>query len=272
MTVEQYNTYAKQLSELIQLRTFPLAIKWYEKAADVPAEAIFPTRDMHKHMAMCQVFSYARMKGQTIAMTTKDHWCWNPLIGYGNVECVPGQPQFDEVVKFIGIPDKEQAAKFFEKFPRLPLGKYEAVVVAPLTTCTFEPDVIMIYSTPFKINYLTRCIKSILGGHFTSVFDGIDSCIYCTVPTFQTGEFRVTLPDPGEVERARARDDEVILTVPPAKFEALVKSVENMSKMMKADDKMLEIPLDFPRPPFYNRLFEIWGLEQGEDWDHSAGR
>ena len=31
-------------------------------------------------------------------------------------------------------------------------------------------------------------------------------------------------------------------------------------------DAMLDCELDFPRPPFYNKLFELWGLEQGEDW------
>lgn len=39
------------------------------------------------------------------------------------------------------------------------------------------------------------------------MFDGIDSCIYCTVPTYKDGVFRVTFPDPGEVECARARDN-----------------------------------------------------------------
>ena len=269
MNAAEYNKYGKRLRELIGLRTLPVALKWYEKASDVPAEAIVPTRDLKKHMALCQAFTYARMKGATVAMTKQDHWCWNPLIGYGAVECVPGQPQFDEVTKFIGIPDKKQAEEFFQKFPRLPLGKYEAVVVAPLTTCTFEPDIIMVYSTPAKINYIVRCIKSVIGGSFTSTFDGIDSCIYCTVPTFQTGEFRVTLPDPGEVERARTRDDEVILTIPVDKLEALMEAIEQLSSFMPCNDSMLDPTLDFPRPPFYNNLFDIWGLDKGEDWEYS---
>ena len=266
MNVQEYNKTALRLEELIRLRTHPVAIKWLEKEADIPENAIVPTRDLHKHMAMCQAFTYARMKGQTVALTKKDHWCWNPLIGYGLVECVPGQPQFDEVCTYIGIPDRKKAEEFFARFPRLPLGKYEAVLVAPLTTCDFEPDVITVYGTPYQINYICRCIKSVLADHFTSVFDGIDSCIYCTVPTFKDKVFRVTFPDPGETERARARDDEVILTIPPEKLEALMKAIEFLSSFMRCDDKLLEIPLDFPRPPFYNTLYEMWGLEKGEDW------
>ena len=266
MTIQEYNETGKRLEELLRLRSHPVAIKWLEKEADIPDGAIVPTRDLGAHMALCQAFTYARMKGKTIAMTKRDHWCWNPLIGYGMVECVPGQPQFDEVCTYIGIPDRKKAEAFFARFPRLPLGKYEAVLVAPLTSCGFEPDVITVYGTPYQINYACRCIKSVLGDNFPSVFDGIDSCIYCTVPTFKEGVFRVTFPDPGEYERAQARDDEVILTVPPAKLSALMEAMEWLSGFMPCNDALKEISLDFPRPPFYNKLFGLWGLEQGEDW------
>ena len=266
MNVQDYQRLGARLEELLRLRSHMVAIKWLEKEADIPADAIVPTRDLKKHMALCQAFTYARMKSKTIAMTKRDHWCWNPLIGYGQVECVPGQPQFDEVCTYIGIPDRQKAEAFFARFPRLPLGKYEAVLVAPLTKCGFEPDVITLYGTPFQINYLCRCIKSVNCDSFTSVFDGIDSCIYCTVPTFQDGVFRVTFPDPGEIERAHARDDEVILTIPPEKLQALCDAVEFLSSFMPCNDQMLEISLDFARPPFYNKLYALWGLDQGEDW------
>ena len=33
----------------------------------------------------------------------------------------------------------------------------------------------------------------------------------------------------------------------------------------------LEMKYDFARPPFYNTLYEMWGLDTGKDWDHSKG-
>jgi len=97
-------------------------------------------------------------------------------------------------------------------------------------------------------------------------FDGIDSCIYCTVPSFQNNEYRVTFPDPGDRERARATDDEMILTVPAARMEEFMKSVEE-NQRMGFNDRMQCVELDYARPPFYNTLFEMWGLEQGSDWN-----
>lgn len=266
MTIEQYKEFGAKLEQSFKLETMPIGLKWLEKASDAPEGTVFPKRDLGKHMALCQAFSYARMKGMTVGLGKEDHWCWNPLIGYGNVECVRGQEQFDEVVKYIGIPDKEKAADFFANFPRLPVGKYEAVVIAPLKRIKFEPDVVMIYAEPAKINHMCRCIKGVIGGTFKSEFDGIDSCIYCTVPSFLNNEYRVTLPDPGERERARCRDVDIILTIPGKRMDEFTGALNLDSPFGAFGNNMFEFNLDFGHPPFYNKLFEIWGLDKGEEW------
>ena len=75
MTVQEYRSIGARMEELLKLRSHPVAIKWLEKEADIPAGAVVPTRDLNRHMALCQAFTYARMKGKTIAMTIRDHWC-----------------------------------------------------------------------------------------------------------------------------------------------------------------------------------------------------
>lgn len=266
MDIKELNNLGAELERQMKLKTHPIAMKWYENVEDIPKEAVFPKKMMGKHMALCQAFSYTRMKGMTIAMTKEDHWCWNPLVGFGQVNCDPGTRAFDEVVKLIGIQDPEKARDFFAAFPRMPRDKYQAIVLAPVASASFEPDVVIVYSDVAQCNHMLRAVKSVTGNYVTSVFDGIDSCVYCTVPTFLTGEYRVTLPDPGDRERARAGDDEIILTVPGAKFAEFMSSLSGMNMFMGYGQGMFEFNLDFARPPFYNELFEIWGLEKGEDW------
>ena len=273
MEIKDLNRYGEVLETSLKLRTMPIGVKFCESEADVPKEAVYPKEKFGKHMALCQAFSYARMKGMTIAMRKEDHWCWNPLVGFGNVDCDPGTPSFDEVCKFIGIPGKEKAAAFFANFPRLPKGKYPIVVIGPLKTATFMPDVILVYAEAAKVNHMCRSIKTILGGTFTSTFDGIDSCIYCTVPTFTKGEFRITFPDPGDRERARAGDDEMILTVPGGRLQEFMEVFEKRHQRGGFGDRLFEFNLDFPHPPFYNTLFEMWGLDNyGTTWDVPLGK
>lgn len=268
MEISELNRWGKLLEDELKLRSMPIALKFFEHAEDVPEDAVFPMKKYGKHMAMCQAFSYTRMKGLTMALTTEDHWCWTPLVSYGNVECEPGQPSFDEICKVIGIPGKEKAEEFFKTFPRLPLHKYETVVTAPLKVATFEPDVVIIYADPAKTNYMIRAIKSAIGGLVSSMFDGIDSCIYCVLPSMELNEYRITFPDPGDRERAHARDDEVILTVPGPRMKEFMDAMEkNLSHFYGFSDRLFEFNLDFPHPGFYNRLFKMWGLADGEEWD-----
>ena len=92
MEIKDLNRYGEVLETSLKLRTMPIGVKFCESEADVPKEAVYPKEKFGKHMALCQAFSYARMKGMTIAMRKEDHWCWNPLVGFGNVDCDPGTP------------------------------------------------------------------------------------------------------------------------------------------------------------------------------------
>ena len=70
-------------------------------------------------------------------------------------------------------------------------------------------------------------------------------------------------PDPGEVSRALADDDEIILSVPPDRLEKLVEGVKRMAEQkLNPDDwsHMLMRP-DFPRPDFYDEIFKKLGMD-----------
>ena len=272
MEIQELNRWGALLEEKMKLRSLPIAMKFCASRDEVPGEAVFPKEKFGKHMALCQTFSYTRMKGMTIAMGTGDHWCWTPPVSFGNVDCDPGTPAFEEVCKVIGVQGQENARRFFAAFPRLPRGKYPYIVTAPLRACTFVPDIVMVYAEAAKINHLCNTVKTVVGGTFTSVFDGIDSCIYCTIPSFEKNEFRITFPDPGDRERGLARDDEVILTIPGGRLKEFMDVFEARHKNRSFGDSLFEFNLDFPHPPFYNTLFEMWGLDEGEEWDVSHAR
>lgn len=266
MTVQQYNEYGKFIENTLRLESYPLAIKWFDNLDDIPKDAIFPKRDLGHHMAFCQAKAMSRMRGATIALAKDDHWCWNPLIAFGMVDCTPGTEYFDIIKKYIGVP-QEKAEQFLADFPRLELGKCKAVVTSPLYKCEFEPDIIVIYSNTMQLNTMLRAVKSMTGTYVRSEFDGIDSCAYATVPPFLNGQYRVTVPDPGDVERARAGKDEMIFSVPTGKLEELCKGLKMIEDMhMDYRNTPWCYPLDFERPPFYNEIFEMWGLDKGEDW------
>ncbi len=277
MKIEQSNiaeknaTDSRELHDLLLLRFEPIAIKMIENEADIPENAIRPLRDIGKHMALCQAFSMTRRQKKTVYLDKETHWCWNPLIGLGHVDCSVGSESFEVVCSVLGVENIDEARAFFAKFPRFELGKYQGIVTAPLCSCTFEPDVVLIYSNNAQLRSMLWGIKYKTGKLIATDMDAIDSCIYEIVVPMQTGEYRVTLPDIGEFERAAPGEDEITLSVPKGRMSELIEGLHYFEDIVKMGYTQLirELDLDYTRPPFYNTLYKIWGLDQGKDWDRS---
>lgn len=268
--IRKFNEYGKKLEQSLKLRYNPQAVKLIENISDVPADAIYPMRDLGKHIALCQALAMSKRDGKTVFMQKEDHWCWNPLISLGHVECKPGMDSFEEVAKYIGIADPEAAKKFFAEFPTLPLNKYVGILCAPLQTAEFVPDVVLINSNNAQLRAMIWGIKNKTGKLLESAFDVIDSCTWSIVVPMNERKYRITIPDPGDYERAMADEDEIILSVPCEKMEELMGGLEEIlgTGMMGYTALSRAMDLDYARPPFYNTLFEMWGLDTGKAWKY----
>jgi uncharacterized protein (DUF169 family) len=263
---ERNTGYSRRLREMLLLRFEPIAVKMIKDEADVPENAIRPQKDLHTHMALCQAFSLARREYKTVYMVKEDHWCWNPLIGLGHVDCSEGTETFEVVCTALGVPDMDKARAFFVKFPRFAMDAYKGIVTAPLKDCPFEPDVVLIYSNNAQLRSMLWGIKAMTGDIVDTRMYAIDSCIYAIVAPMQNGEYRVTLPDIGEFERAAPGEDEIILSVPKGRMQELIDGVRYFENSnMGYTGLKRELDFDYSRPPFYNTLFKLWGLETGRD-------
>jgi uncharacterized protein (DUF169 family) len=245
-TIEDYNCYGKELETYLKLKTSPIAVKMLEKEEDIPEEAIRPKRDHGYHLAQCQAFAMSRRQGMTVAMLKEDNWCWAPLLAYGLVED-PHHPIVDALTSL----------------PRFELGTYIGIVTAPLNSASFEPDLVLIYSNAAQLREMIGVPKYVEKTMVKSEFDPIDSCVYSVVPVIKNGQYRITLPDPGEYSRAFAGDDEIIFSVPKDKIEKLTEGVKRSIEMKQNPDDWSHIIMrpDFPRPDFYKELFKKWGLD-----------
>ncbi len=266
---EQNAAASRDLHEMLLLRSEPIAVKMIEDEAEVPENALHPMRDLHTHMALCQAFWLARREQKTVYLNKEAHWCWNPLVGLGHVDCSAGTESFEVVCSVLGMEKIEDARAFFDKFPRFPLGRYKGIVTAPLSGCAFEPDVVLVYSNNAQLRSMLWGIKYKTGKLVATELDAIDSCIYAIVVPMQNGEYRVTLPDIGEYERAAHEEDEIILSVPKGKMHELLEGMHFFYGAAKMGYAQLrrQLNFEFSRPPFYNTLFQLWGLAQGKDWD-----
>jgi hypothetical protein len=99
-------------------------------------------------------------------------------------------------------------------------------------------------------------------GMITSPLYAITSCAFSVVPAL-SGQYCVTLPDPGELGRALAGEDEIIFSVPRDKVEVLAAQLQKFEKMKFGYQHHAfgEMRLDFPMPEFYKNPFRECGLD-----------
>ena len=264
--MEQNKRISELLKSTIGQRYDAMALNMIRDEAEVPEGALYPMRDLGQHMALCQAFALSRREGKTVYMQKQDHWCFGPLIGYGQIELKKGTPEFNELLPVMGIFDPDAAAAFIEKSPHLPAGEYKGILTAPLGTAGFEPDVIVINCRNAELRTMLMGIKTQTGAPMKTEFDAIDSCVWGIVPAITKGEYRVSFPDPGDFQRAHTSEDDVILSVPKERFEEFAKGIESLNFMgMPHRSFNMGMEYDFARPKFYNRLFKAWGLDEGRD-------
>lgn len=242
--IKEYNEYGEALERIMVLRTSPLAVKMLESEKEVPEGAFRPKRDQGIHFAQCQAFTLSRRKRMSVAMLKEDNWCFAPLIAYGMVD----KPQDPELEKIMAFPTFER-------------DRYAGIVSAPLATTNFKPDLVLMYCNAGQLRNMLYPShfrnEAVVHSHF---FPPV--CSYSIVLVMEQRQYMVTLPDPGEAERAMPGDDEIILSFPESKLEELVAGVKGFEER-KTGYRYGggELMPDFPRPEFYQNLFKRWGLD-----------
>ncbi|NLV31933.1 MAG: DUF169 domain-containing protein [Acidobacteria bacterium] len=258
--MQQMNTYGNDLLNMLVLRTYPIAIKMLKDESGIPAGAVRPKRDLGEHYSACQAFGIVRRRGTALAMFLEDHWCFEPIIGYGLVE--PPADFMEGSGSAFFVQDRAAARKRTQEISLLPHGKYAGMVLAPLHKANFEPDLTVFYCNASQLRHMLFALLLKSGTRVTSTIDPLWSCVHSVVPPLLTGECQVTVPDPGEFERGGVGDDEMMFTVPASRMEEMMYGVYHYEKAgMGYRSFGREMKGDFAQPPFYLDYFRKWGLD-----------
>lgn len=263
----KYNKAALRLKEFLDLKLNIQAVRLIEDPAELPA-GVAHAREAYGHLSLCQAFALTKRQGRTLYTDRTSEWCWAPVVGLGYGDTSPGTKAFQTISRLLGIQDQEQAERFFADFPRLPLGKYQGVLLAPATEAAFTPHVLLVNcDSNFQLRSLLSAIKYKTGKLLDVHLDPVDSCVHTLVAAMLTKDYTVAIPDPGDQERALSQPNELIMAVPVEKLGDLLEGLDYLeTRHMAYRDMCAEMKFDFPRPPFYNEVFAEWGMEQGSDW------
>jgi uncharacterized protein (DUF169 family) len=256
--LKTYREYGAELERRLRLKTFPVAIKLLEKEKDIPEGAKRPLKDFGHHFSLCQTLEMSRRDGKIMAMLKEDHWCFEPVVGYGLGEppdyFLQGHNRYPKDVATL-----EAGKHYAEEFPRLEAGKYIGMASAPLPSTNFQPDVIMIYCDAAQLCLLLLGREYKDGRNLKCSISGHAACVYGVVPAVQSGECQMAVPCRGDHYRAMAGDEEMIFTVPAGKLEDLMLGLRAIEKTGSKLPVGYSFRPEYPLLDSYQKIGEMMG-------------
>lgn len=254
----QYRETGDELERKLRLKTYPMALKLLKSEKEIPEGAIRPMKDLGHHLSLCQTFQLSRREGKTMAMLKEDHWCFEPVVGFGLGEppayFLEGHNRYPRDVATL-----EAGRRFAEELPRLPVGKSIGLVSAPLRSTNFEPDVVMIYCDSAQLCLLLLGREYKDGRNLKCAISGHAACVYGIVPALLSGDCQVAVPCRGDHYRAMTGDEEMIFTVPLAKLDDLMTGLRQIEKTGSKLPAGYSFQPEYRLPPAYREIAEMMG-------------
>ena len=157
MTVQHdWEKIIRRMEQLLRLKAFPVAFKMLEKKEDLKTIPFLRRSD--QKVTLCQLITQVRSFDWTVGAILDDFifpGCPS-IIGLTDVPDTYKDGTFRSIV---WVATKEDGKKYEASVPRLPLGRYEAVAMAPLVYNPFEPDIVLIYANPAQMMLLINALQ-----------------------------------------------------------------------------------------------------------------
>jgi uncharacterized protein (DUF169 family) len=235
--------FANVLESNLRLRTRPIAYKRLEKATEL--DRIPGVVRLGRYFTFCQLPTMVRRgQGMTVGVARGDQI--NPRCARIHGLAATTEAQLSqEVVYFKNtyFTTEEEARRQMASYPLIPPG--EAIVLAPLASAGFEPDVILVYGTPAQMMVLLCALQVKDFERFQFFFIGEGSCADSLAQCYVTGKPALSLPCYGERSFGAVEDDELLLAIPPGMREKTIDGLETLVRRRRG----YPIPILGPAAP-----------------------
>ena len=206
------------LREQFRLKAYPIGLKRFDNPEEL--DQIPDCERIDHQFTFCQMLAQARNWGVTIGAKSTDRMLSHCKMIHG---LRPVRPELFEVppadtemppamARYVG--SWEDNARRNRALPRMPLGG--AVVLAPLETMTFAPDVVIVYGDPSQVVLMIQAMQKREFERFDFACIGESSCADSLVECYLTGKPKVGLPGYGERSIGHVRDEDLVLSLPPS--------------------------------------------------------
>jgi uncharacterized protein (DUF169 family) len=241
------------MSVYIKHQTHPLAIKMLRQEDGMPEGAKNPVRDYGVSFSLCQALALSRKEGLTIVLDKTSQSCPIALTGLGLVS-----PEEFLSGKFVLAPTNqspEARKKIAGSLPRFPFGKYQHILISPIKTAAFDPDVIVFYGSGAQVMRMIQAAVFSSGKALTSMATGSGGCLLPLVACMLEGECKYAVPGNGDRRLGLVADGELAFGMPRARFEEVITGLKLSSEGKQTYPiSPGYLKMEYQLPPSYGAL------------------
>ena len=215
---------SQEMECLLRLKASPVAYKRLEKLEEL--DKIPKVMRLDRRATFCQLPALARTMGLTIA-ATRDNFGERCARINGLAPTTEKEVAWEAEGFANGwFANVEEARKQMAEYPLVSPG--EAVVVAPLASGKFYPDVILIYGNPAQMMLLMNGLQFKDYERFQFFFIGEGSCADGLAQCYTAGKPALAIPCMGERAFGAVTEDEMVMALPPG---MMAKAVEGLKAL-----------------------------------------
>lgn len=254
----------RRMELLLRLKSFPVALKMLEKK-EALNQIPFLRRAQGKR-TLCQLITLVRNSDWTVGAEADDFlspMCGS-IIGLNDTPAIYKDGTFRSIV---WVKTREDGKKYEAGIPRLPLGRYAAVALAPLVYQPFEPDLVLIYANPAQMMLLINALQFEDYEVMQFFCVGESSCSDAIARSLLTGKPALTIPCYGERRYGHAQDEDLVMAVPPGKMAKALRGLEALYRRgirYPISYGGTEQDLSTAFPPAYHSLQQLEAI-RGQD-------
>lgn len=224
-----YKDAAEEIQKSVRLRTYPLGLKFFEKAEDmqqVPKIRLWPQK-----LSFCQLVTLARTSGWTLGLTAQSLGMPACLFMLG-LAPLPEEGVLDGQSSVgVWMKNQDDAARYQQALPRIPYGRHKAVALSPLTSDRLEePDLALIYGAPGQLHLLMNALQWEDYQRLNFYFTGEGSCADSLVECYTNHKPYLSVPCYGQRRFGHVQEDELELVVPPGQLPKMVDGLNNLRR------------------------------------------
>ena len=231
MTAATLKQLGADLVDLLRLRTLPIGMRLFEDAAAIEAIPGLRRPKAGRPYTTCQLVTQARIGGLTLGITGDN---LRPATNCGGVVGLdlPSEHYLSgEHMEGVWFENREAARAHQAEMPRVPAGRYRALVVSPLRSGRLDPpDIVLFYATPGQMILFVNGLQWKSYKRLAFSITGESACADSWGRALASRETSLSIPCYAERRYGGVADDELLMALPPDEFARGIEGLKGLSK------------------------------------------